>query len=267
MPLTSTRTPAMMLHASCTPSVSSDPIAPLGRRRRIAIVAGASVVHARDLDRSTVPPTVDRRPNGSSPRVTGLLFPIDPMPVCEVFNNFGGYSKTFGSGGHQGVDIGADLARRSTPSRTASCTASSRTSGVAGLGWGLWGDTDTKYRYYHLSVVRRRARGGRSGAARPADRLRGRHRQRDPGRLAPALRGATRARTARRSRSIRCRCSTSPPSATCTDPGVGRRGSGLAKLRGGHDDVAGERVELASGQPLGHGDRLGASSTRPDQRM
>lgn len=37
----------------------------------------------------------------------GLPFPIDPVPMCEVFNNYGGYSKSGQSGGHQGVDIGA----------------------------------------------------------------------------------------------------------------------------------------------------------------
>jgi hypothetical protein len=38
----------------------------------------------------------------------GLLFPIDTVPRCLVFNNFGAFSRAFGAGGHQGVDIGAD---------------------------------------------------------------------------------------------------------------------------------------------------------------
>jgi murein DD-endopeptidase MepM/ murein hydrolase activator NlpD len=36
-----------------------------------------------------------------------LPFPLDPAPMCEVFNNYGGHSKSGQSGGHQGVDIGA----------------------------------------------------------------------------------------------------------------------------------------------------------------
>ena len=34
---------------------------------------------------------------------------MQATPKCDVFNNFGGFSKTFGRGGHQGVDIGATL--------------------------------------------------------------------------------------------------------------------------------------------------------------
>ncbi len=80
-----------------------------------------------------------------------LLFPVSPFPRCVVADNFGGFSKANGSGGHQGVDIGADegtpvyavedgvLTRRLTDLGSA-----------AGLGWILLGTSDTQYRYYHL---------------------------------------------------------------------------------------------------------------------
>ena len=81
----------------------------------------------------------------------GLVFPIEATPMCEVFNNFGGYSKAFGSGGHQGVDIGAQVGQEvyAVEDGTLYRQFTSLSSG-AGLGWGLWSDTDVKYRYYHL---------------------------------------------------------------------------------------------------------------------
>jgi murein DD-endopeptidase MepM/ murein hydrolase activator NlpD len=81
----------------------------------------------------------------------GLLFPIEPFPRCEVLNNYGGDSKVFGSNGHQGVDIGAQLGQEIyAVERGVLYRQFTDLSTGAGLGWGLWSDTDTKYRYFHL---------------------------------------------------------------------------------------------------------------------
>lgn len=83
------------------------------------------------------------------PEIPGRLFPIDPLPMCEVFNNFGGFSKVFGGNGHQGVDIGAT--HRQEIYAVESGVLYRQFSGAgSGHGWGLLGDSDTKYRYYHL---------------------------------------------------------------------------------------------------------------------
>lgn len=82
----------------------------------------------------------------------GLLFPIEPFPMCEVLNNFGGYSATFGAGGHQGVDIGARTGQKVYAVATGVLYRKfSDLGSAAGYGWGLLSDADTKYRYYHLS--------------------------------------------------------------------------------------------------------------------
>lgn len=82
----------------------------------------------------------------------GLLFPIDPLPRCNVFNNFGGFSRTFGSGGHQGVDIGGELGQEVYAVADGVLYRQfTDLSSAAGLGWGLHADDDVKYRYYHLS--------------------------------------------------------------------------------------------------------------------
>jgi murein DD-endopeptidase MepM/ murein hydrolase activator NlpD len=115
------------------------------------LFAGASVVHG-------APPTIDRAADVSlqAERIAtpgdGLLFPIDPIPVCEVFNNFGGYSKSFGTGGHQGLDIGADL-HQAVYAVEDGVLYRSFSGASSGLGWGLWGDSDTKYRYFHLATM------------------------------------------------------------------------------------------------------------------
>jgi murein DD-endopeptidase MepM/ murein hydrolase activator NlpD len=86
--------------------------------------------------------------------VTGprLLFPIAPTPRCEVLNNFGGASKTFGAGGHQGVDIGANLRQEVYAVEDGVLYRQFTDLGsAAGYGWGLLGNSDTKYRYYHLA--------------------------------------------------------------------------------------------------------------------
>ena len=117
----------------------------------VIVVVGSGVVLAETavIDRAAA---VDQTARRVLTTGEGLLFPIAPTPVCEVFNNFGGYSKTFGSGGHQGVDIGAQLGQEvyavedGILYRDFSSTAS-------GIGWGLLSDTDTKYRYYHLDAL------------------------------------------------------------------------------------------------------------------
>lgn len=82
----------------------------------------------------------------------GLRFPIDPFPVCEVLNNFGGFSKYRGGSGHQGVDIGTGFRQEVYAVETGFLYREFEGSG-SGLGWGLWSDADVKYRYYHLDEL------------------------------------------------------------------------------------------------------------------
>lgn len=86
------------------------------------------------------------------PEADLLPFPIAPLPVCEVFDNFGGFSKSFGLGGHQGLDIGTDFRQEVHAVETGVLYREFSGSG-SGIGWGLWGDSDTKYRYYHLDAL------------------------------------------------------------------------------------------------------------------
>ncbi len=138
-----------MDNASPTPPVKT-------RSFRIAVAvavafAGSSVVHAEttSINRAAVVNETARRVLTTG---DGVLFPIDPSPVCEVLNNFGGYSKAFGSGGHQGVDIGATLGQEVYAVEDGILTSLFGGSS-SGIGWELWSDTDTKYRYYHLDAV------------------------------------------------------------------------------------------------------------------
>ena len=74
-------------------------------------------------------------------------------PKCDVLNNFGGYSKTYGGGGHQGVDIGSALGQEVYAVEDGVLYRQFTDLGsAAGYGWGLIGLTDTQYRYYHLSA-------------------------------------------------------------------------------------------------------------------
>jgi murein DD-endopeptidase MepM/ murein hydrolase activator NlpD len=125
------------------------------RSTRVAVAValtlfGASVVRAEAplVDRAAVVEQTAERIVVSG---RGTLFPIEPTPMCEVLDNFGGYSKTFGSGGHQGVDIGARVGQEVYAVEDGVLYRQFTDLGrSAGLGWGLHSDTDTKYRYYHL---------------------------------------------------------------------------------------------------------------------
>lgn len=149
MPLTSTRTPAMdgqVTRRSPALTWSS-------RRVKVATALllgalGAGVVRAEA-------PTIDRAAEvvSTAERVVttgdGLLFPIDPIPMCEVLNNYGGYSKSGQAGGHQGVDIGANEGQEVYAVEDG-VLYEEFDGDTSGLGWGLWSVTDVKYRYYHL---------------------------------------------------------------------------------------------------------------------
>ena len=85
--------------------------------------------------------------------VPGVFFPMNPVPTCEVLNNFGGMSKTYGAGGHQGVDIGATLGQQVYAVEDGVLTKQlTDLSSAPGNAWILVGNTDTQYRYYHLSA-------------------------------------------------------------------------------------------------------------------
>ena len=118
-----------------------------------ALLASAGVVHADTpvINEAAAVTTGATRLASTAVGGTGLLFPIDPLPVCEVFNNFGGYSKSLGAGGHQGVDIGARLGQEVYAVEDGVLYRDFNSS-ASGIGWGLWSDTDTRYRYYHLDA-------------------------------------------------------------------------------------------------------------------
>lgn len=111
---------------------------------------GAGVVRAET-------PVIDQAAEAISPaqRVVttgdGLLFPIEPTPMCEVLDNYGGTSKSGQSGGHQGVDIGARVGQEVYAVEDGVLYRQwTDPDSTAGLGWGLWSVTDVKYRYFHL---------------------------------------------------------------------------------------------------------------------
>jgi peptidoglycan LD-endopeptidase LytH len=113
-----------------------------------ALGAGAVRAEAPVIDRAAVVESTAERIITTG---DGLLFPIEPTPMCEVLNNFGGASKTFGSGGHQGVDIGAQVGQAVYAVEDGTLYRRfDDLSSPAGYGWGLWSVTDVKYRYYHL---------------------------------------------------------------------------------------------------------------------
>lgn len=84
----------------------------------------------------------------------GLLFPIEPTPMCEFFNNFGGYSKVNGGSGHQGVDIGAEEGQDVFAVEPGVISeVDLDPAGPAGLSVRFVSDTDVQYRYYHLASI------------------------------------------------------------------------------------------------------------------
>ena len=117
----------------------------------LAVFASATVARAAStgiIGAATVTQRAERIPVEKP----GLLFPMASQPVCEVFNNFGGFSKARGSGGHQGLDIGSDYRQEVYAVEDGVLYRAFDGSG-SGLGWGLHGDSDTKYRYYHLDEL------------------------------------------------------------------------------------------------------------------
>jgi murein DD-endopeptidase MepM/ murein hydrolase activator NlpD len=149
MPLTNTRTPATMYHASSGTLLSTRTVRWLAAA--CTLLVGASVAHAAPvaIDR---PAEVSLQAERIFTSGDGLLFPIDPIPVCEVFDNFAGFSKSFGTGGHEGTDIGADL-NQEVYAVEDGILYRSFSGATSGLGWGLLGDSDTKYRYFHLATM------------------------------------------------------------------------------------------------------------------
>lgn len=121
-----------------------------------ATLVGTGVVHATTASvegPATVTEAADRviqvNPATIGP---GVLFPINPLPRCNLINPFGGPSKSGQAGGHQGLDIGAELGQEVYAVEDGVLYAQwTSLSTAAGLGWGLHGDSDTRFRYFHLS--------------------------------------------------------------------------------------------------------------------
>lgn len=148
MPLTRTRTPDITGHVTARRPDARWRVAPV-------VVLAALVFATTGATGATAPPfpgaaevvsTAERVVPGGR----GLMFPIDPEPNCFIHDNFGGDSKAFGPGGHQGVDIGADLGQAVYAVESGMLVR--RIDGDnAGLGWELLSNTDVVYRYYHLA--------------------------------------------------------------------------------------------------------------------
>lgn len=148
MPLTSTRTPAIMRHASPTTRLH-----PLFTWMPLVLAVALGTASVARAGVAAIGGAAEAGTTAERVIVTGpgLLFPIEPFPRCEVLNNFGGTSKAFGSGGHQGVDIGAGHRQKVFAVEDGVLYRKfTDLSSAAGLGWGLLGNSDTKYRYYHL---------------------------------------------------------------------------------------------------------------------
>jgi peptidoglycan LD-endopeptidase LytH len=146
----STRTPATIRHATRG-------VIPRSRFGRAAAVVALSLA-CGSVVRADVP-VIDAAATAATPaeRIVvsgpGTFFPMNPVPRCDVLNNFGGMSKTFGSGGHQGVDIGATLGQEVYAIEDGVLTRQlTDLSTAPGNAWIMVGNSDTQYRYYHLSA-------------------------------------------------------------------------------------------------------------------
>ncbi len=145
----STRTPAMIRHAT----LGVLPRTRFGRAAAVAalVLACGSVVRA-DMPVIDVAATAGRPAERILVSGPGTLFPMQPTPRCDVLNNFGGLSKTYGSGGHQGVDSGATLGQEVYAVEDGVLTRQlTDLASAPGNAWIMVGNTDTQYRYYHLS--------------------------------------------------------------------------------------------------------------------
>lgn len=167
MPLTSTRTPPIDRHVSpgdLETTGATDVLSGAAPRRRIRpgwragamalafatfVATGATSALSGGINDAATAGTPAERIVAPD---EGLLFPIAVVPRCLVLNNFGAFSKAFGAGGHQGVDIGADEGQEVYAVEDGVLYRQfTDLSSAAGYGWGLLGDSDTKYRYYHLA--------------------------------------------------------------------------------------------------------------------
>jgi murein DD-endopeptidase MepM/ murein hydrolase activator NlpD len=111
---------------------------------------GGSGIH----EPGTVSKPAERIPFATSG--DGILFPINPLPRCMLVNGFGDRSKVNGSGGHQGLDIGADVGQEVYAVVDGVLQEKwTDTSSPAGYAWKLLSHPDAdgtrdQYRYYHL---------------------------------------------------------------------------------------------------------------------
>ncbi len=124
-----------------------------GAAMTVGLVLACSSVVRADVAAVDQAATVEAAAERILATAPGLLFPIEPVPKCNVLNNFGGMSKLYGSGRHQGVDIGAALDQQVYAVENGVLTSqfTEPADSAAGNGWTLLGDSDTQYRYYHLS--------------------------------------------------------------------------------------------------------------------
>lgn len=139
-------------HASPQPSPRIRPWLVVVAALAVLLPAGWATAVTTALD---VPATAGR-PAARIPAVrsAGLRFPIAAVPMCEFLNNFGGYSKVNGGGGHQGVDIGATEGQDVyAVERGVVTLVDLDPAGAEGISVRFVSDTDVQYRYYHLSAV------------------------------------------------------------------------------------------------------------------